>query len=84
MGQVIELYGKVWQTWDTTRHPQIPLGDPVLMTSFTQEGQLKDFEKVVGERDKKLGTDWKRKKEIRKGLEDFKPHDGADGAWKRS
>ena len=82
---IIKLYGKVWQTWDTMKPggEKLPLGEPVLMTSFNGEGQMKDFETVVGERDRRLGTDWRRKKEIRKAIEEFEPDAGADGAWRK-
>ncbi|KAI1267396.1 DUF1264-domain-containing protein [Xylariaceae sp. FL1019] len=81
MKHVIGLYGKVYHLWQTDRGDELPLGEPKLMTSFTAEKQF-DFEKIVGERDKRFGTDWKRKRELRKGIEEPKIHPDADSAWK--
>lgn len=82
MEKVVELYGKVYHLWQTDRGDELPLGEPKLMTSFTAEGQF-DFEKVVGERDSRFGTDWRRKREVRKGIVEPEVHEDADFAWKR-
>ncbi|KAF7541694.1 hypothetical protein G7054_g469 [Neopestalotiopsis clavispora] len=82
MKEVVHLYGKVFHLWQTDRGDKLPLGEPKLMTSFTGEGQF-DFEKHVGDRDKRFGSDWKRKKELRKGIEVPDIHPSADQAWKR-
>ncbi|KAI1769033.1 DUF1264-domain-containing protein [Hypoxylon sp. FL1150] len=82
MKHVIGLYGKVYHLWQTDRGDALPLGEPKLMTSFTADNQF-DFEKAVGERDKRFGTDWKRKKELREGIEVPQIHRDADAAWKR-
>lgn len=81
MKQVVELYGKVYHLWQTDRGDTLPLGEPKLMTSFTERDQF-DFEKHVGERDRKFGTDWKRKKELRKNIAEPKLHPDADQTWK--
>lgn len=82
MKSVVGLYGKVYHLWQTDRGDKLPLGEPNLMTSFTADGQF-DFEKFVGERDKKFGTDWRRKRELRKDIEEMQVHKDADSAWKR-
>ncbi|KAH7038178.1 uncharacterized protein B0I36DRAFT_76555 [Microdochium trichocladiopsis] len=82
MKSVIGLYGKVYHLWQTDRGDKLPLGEPNLMTSFTDYDQF-DFEKHVGERDRKFGTDWRRKKELRKDISEPKIHADADWAWKR-
>lgn len=82
MTSVVNLYGKVYHLWQTDRGDKLPLGKPNLMTSFTAEGQF-DFEKHVGERDKRFGTDWRKKKEMRKDIEEPTIHPDADSAWKR-
>lgn len=83
MESVIGLYGKVFHLWQTDRGDEVPLGMPELMTSFTEEGQmLGGFEKIVGERDKRLGGDWKEKKEKRAYIESPEIHGDADQAWK--
>jgi len=81
MKEVVHLYGKVYHLWQTDRGDALPLGEPKLMTSFTADGQF-DFDKVVGERDQRFGTDWKRKKELRKNIEVPDIHADADHSWK--
>ncbi|KAI0143565.1 DUF1264-domain-containing protein [Xylariaceae sp. FL1272] len=81
MKHVIGLYGKVYHLWQTDRGDELPLGEPKLMTSFTANNQF-DFEKIVGDRDRRFGTDWKRKRELRKGIEEPKIHPDADSTWK--
>ena len=81
MEHVVGLYGKVYHLWQTDRGDKLPLGEPQLMMSFTGEGQF-DFEKMVGERDERFGVDWKRKKELREGIEEPVIDVGADSVWK--
>ncbi|KAI1810894.1 DUF1264-domain-containing protein [Poronia punctata] len=81
MKEVVGLYGKVYHLWQTDRGDKLPLGEPKLMTSFTADNQF-DFEKAVGDRDSRFGTDWKRKRELRKDIEEPKIHEDADYAWK--
>lgn len=75
MEDVIGLYGKVYHLWQVDRNDKLPLGEPQLMTSFTDSSQF-DFEETVGERDERFGVDWKRKKEIRRGIEEPEIHPG--------
>ncbi|KAF2434096.1 DUF1264-domain-containing protein [Tothia fuscella] len=83
MEDVIHIYGKIFQTWDVTKGDVLPLGEPQLMTSFTEGGQMEGgFEKVVGERDGRMGSDWRRKKEVREEIEEPEIHGDADWAWK--
>lgn len=84
MEQVVHLYGKVYHLWQTDRGDKLPLGEPKLMTSFTKDGQFPDMDKVIGERDKRFGTDYKHKAEIRKHIEEPTVHPDADHAWKKS
>ncbi|KAJ3163432.1 hypothetical protein HDU86_000011 [Geranomyces michiganensis] len=83
MKSVVELYGKVFHTWQTDRGDVLPLGEPQLMTSFTDAAQF-DFDKHVGERDKRFGVDFRHKREIRKHIpEPAQMHPDADQAWKK-
>ena len=82
MKHVVGLYGKVYHLWQTDRGDELPLGEPRLMTSFTADGQF-DFERAVGDRDRRFGTDYRRKKELRKDIEAPKIHEDADQAWKQ-
>ena len=81
MEKVVELYGKIYHLWQTDRGDALPIGEPQLMTSFTEDGQF-DFAKAVGDRDKRFGTDHERKRELRKGIVEPKLHEDADWAWK--
>lgn len=82
MHDVIELYGKVYHLWQVDKGHKIPLGEPKLMTSFTQAQQMPDFDTVVAERDARFGCDWKRKKEMRQGIPEPDVHPDADATWK--
>ncbi|KAI1145853.1 DUF1264-domain-containing protein [Nemania diffusa] len=81
MKHVVGLYGKAYHLWQTDRGDALPLGEPKLVTSFTADGQF-DFEKAVGERDRRFGVDWKRKKRLREDVEVPGIHSDADSAWK--
>lgn len=77
MEEVVKLYGKVYHLWQVDRGDKLPLGEPQLMTSLTAEDQLPGLEKIMDERDKRFpGSDWRHKKEIRKGLEEPEIHPG--------
>lgn len=78
MKEIVTLYGKVYHTWQVDKGHKLPLGEPQLMTSYTEAEQV-DFEKLVGERDKKFGISWERKKKIREGLESPEIHPGEFG-----
>jgi hypothetical protein len=83
MESVVGLYGKIFHLWQTDRGDEVPLGMPELMTSFAEEGQMPDFEGRVGERDERLGGDWRRKKEKRAYIEEPVVHEDADQAWRK-
>lgn len=80
MEQVIELYGKVYHLWQVDRGDKLPLGEPKLMTSFTAADQL-DFEKLVGDRDARYGSDHKQKAKRREYIPEPKLHPDADQTW---
>lgn len=75
MEEVVELYGKVYHLWQTDRGDKLPLGEPQLMTSFTSKDQF-DFEKVVGDRDQRFGTDYKQKAKAREHIKEPEIHPG--------
>ncbi|TID26006.1 hypothetical protein E6O75_ATG03869 [Venturia nashicola] len=86
METVIGLYGKIFHLWQTDRGDTLPMGLPQLMTSFTSEEQMEGiggFKKVVEERDKRLGGDWRRKREGRAYIEEPLVHGDADQTWKK-
>ena len=77
MEEVVKLYGKVFHLWQVDRGDKLPLGEPQLMTSITAMGQIPGLEKKMDERDKKFeGVDWRKKRELRKDLEEMEVHPG--------
>lgn len=80
MEEVVKLYGKAFHLWQVDRGDELPLGEPQLMTSFTAPGQF-DFERHVGDRDRRFGTDYKRKMEARKDIAEPEINPDADQAW---
>lgn len=66
---------QVYHLWQTDRGDKLPLGEPKLMTSYTAEGQF-DFEKMVGDRDKRFGIDSSRKRELGKDIKEPEVHPG--------
>lgn len=84
MEQLVQIYGKVYHLWQVDRGDKLPLGEPRLMTSFTAPEQMKGgFEKIVGERDERFGSDWRRKKEVRGYIEEPRIHENADATWRK-
>lgn len=61
MEKLVSTYGKTIHTWHTDRDLELPLGGPVLMMGFTEDGQLK--QELIDERDKRfnISTAEKRK-----------------------
>lgn len=78
MEEVIKLYGKVYHLWQVDRGDKLPLGEPQLMTSITAMDQMPGLEEKMDERDARFdsGVDWRRKKELRKDLEEMEVHPG--------
>ncbi|KAK3493045.1 uncharacterized protein B0T23DRAFT_317343 [Neurospora hispaniola] len=85
MEKVVTLYGKIYHLWQVDRGDKLPLGEPQLMTSFTDESQFPvDMEKVLDERDQRFpGADWRAKREGRKDIEVPEMHPDADWTWKK-
>lgn len=83
MEQVVELYGKVYHLWQVDRGDKLPIGQPQLMTSFTEPSQF-EFDRIVGDRDARYGTDYRQKKQQREYLPEPKIHPDADHSWKKS
>ncbi|CAG9947630.1 unnamed protein product [Clonostachys rosea f. rosea IK726] len=81
MAQVVHLYGKVYHLWQIDQGHTLPLGEPQLMTSYTADHQF-DFERHVGDRDRRFDTDYKRKAELRAGIQAPVTHPDADQGWK--
>jgi hypothetical protein len=80
MQQLAGTYGKTWHTWHTDRHNELPLGTPMLMMGFTQDGQLN--EQLVTERDKRFEVSSGRKREQRADI-NYPPVDPEADAWQK-
>src|SRR5690606_4954629 len=65
MEEVVTLYGKTFHFWQIDRGDKLPLGMPKLMGSYTEMESFPQFEKAVGERDKRIGVDHKEKQKVR-------------------
>jgi hypothetical protein len=83
MEEVVKLYGKVYHLWQVDRGDKLPLGEPKLMTSFTKDEQFPDFDLAVADRDKRFGSDYKRKKEVRSYIEEPELQGNADWVWEQ-
>lgn len=74
MESVIQLYGKIYHLWQVDRGDKLPLGEPKLMMSCTEESP--EIKKLVSARDGKFGTDYKRKAELRQHIKEPEVHPG--------
>jgi hypothetical protein len=81
MEEVITLYGKVWQLWQTDRGDQVPLGTPQLMTSFTSDEQVPMD--MLADRDRRFNVSSEKKKESRRHIAEPEVHGDADATWKK-
>lgn len=82
MEEVVHLYGKVFQLWQVDRGDKVPLGMPELMTSFTSHDQT-EIDRLVGDRDRRFGVDYKKKAAGRAYIEEPEVHPDADDLWKK-
>lgn len=80
MESVVQLYGKAYHLWQVERGDKLPLGEPKLMMSCTQESS--DIEGLITARDEKFGTDHKRKVELRKHIKEPEVHPGEHWVFK--
>ncbi|VVO96990.1 hypothetical protein PS850_06035 [Pseudomonas fluorescens] len=79
MEKLIHTYGKTWHTWHTDLNKDLPLGVPQLMMGFTADGQIE--QRLVTDRDRRLGVDSTRKKKARADIPAPAIDPGAD-AWR--
>ncbi|KAI0647119.1 DUF1264-domain-containing protein [Trametes meyenii] len=66
MLELQKSYGKTIHTWAIDKNPELPLGPPSLMISYTGDGQGPPKD-LLRQRVMKWGQDTATKKEIRKG-----------------
>jgi hypothetical protein len=80
MEEIAGTYGKTWHTWHTDRQHELPLGIPMLMMGFTQDGQL-DPQRVA-ERDARFGVSSEAERRDRANIA-YPPVDPQADAWQR-
>jgi hypothetical protein len=76
MEEVVTLYGKIFHLWQTDKGHKLPLGEPQLMTSYTDYNQF-DFDQKVGDRDQRFGEDHRHKCEVREYIKEPTIHQGS-------
>ncbi|KAL4982930.1 hypothetical protein BDW68DRAFT_191757 [Aspergillus falconensis] len=86
MRDIIPLYGKTYHLWQVDRGDPVPLGEPKLMLSFTDEEKVRNavpggLDELVKERDRAFGVDTKVKREKRTDIEAPEKHPDADAMW---
>lgn len=77
MEKLVTTYGKTWQTWQSDRGDELPLGIPQLMMGFTSEGQADPA--LVAARDRVYGISSEKRKQQRSDIPVPKIIQGADG-----
>jgi hypothetical protein len=80
MEKIASTYGKTWHTWHTDRHAELPLGTPMLMMGFTQDGQAN--EQMVSERDRRFGVSSAQNRQKRADI-NYPPIDAEADAWQK-
>lgn len=78
MEQVVSTYGKTIHTWHTDRDKELPLGGPLLMMGFTQDGQADTA--MIGQRDRRMHISTAEKRRQRADIQAPAVLPGAD-AW---
>ncbi|KAI0362189.1 DUF1264-domain-containing protein [Trametes cingulata] len=83
MLELHKTYGKTIHTWAFDIHPDLPLGPPNVMMSYTGDGQGPP-EEMLKARDTYWGQDTAAKRELRKGY--LPPYEKAEGAdeWEKT
>lgn len=82
MLELHQTYGKTIHTWAVDLNPDLPLGPPNLMMSYTREGQVDP--EMVKARDEKMGTSTEGKRHLRNGyLPAYEACQGADD-WEKT
>lgn len=80
MEKIAGTYGKTWHTWHTDQQKELPVGIPMLMMGFTQDGQAN--EQLVAERDKRFGVSSVENKKKRADI-NYPPIDPGADAWQK-
>lgn len=78
--KIAGTYGKTWHTWHTDKDLQLPLGSPLLMMGFTQDGQAN--EQMVAGRDQRFGISSAENRSKRADIA-YPPVDPGADAWQK-
>ena len=76
MEQVVGLYGKTYHFWQVDRGDELPLGQPQLMISFTEDAQLSGFKEKLIDRNERFSVDCEAKKAKRSYIAEPEIHGG--------
>jgi hypothetical protein len=80
MEKIAGTYGKTWHMWHTDQQATLPVGAPMLMMGFTQDGQIN--ESMVAERDRRFDISSAEKRKARADIPYPPITSGAD-AWQQ-
>jgi hypothetical protein len=80
MRKIAGTYGKTWHTWHTDQHEELPLGSPMLMMGFTQDGQVN--EPMVTARDQRFRASTAENRKNRADIA-YPPIDPDADAWQK-
>jgi hypothetical protein len=80
MTKVAGTYGKTWHTWHSDQDKELPLGSPLLMMGFTQDGQAD--EAMIAARDERFGISSAEKRKDRADIE-YPEIDADADAWQK-
>jgi hypothetical protein len=81
MEKLVSTYGKTWHTWHTDDPANtLPLGHPMLMMSFTADGQLRP--ELLTDRDARFGVKTAEKRQNRADIPSPPVQPGAN-AWEK-
>lgn len=80
MEKLVATYGKTIHTWHTDQERNLPLGAPMIMMSFTKEGQLR--KELITERDQRFNRSTEEARKDRQYIKAPPVDPGAD-AWEK-
>jgi hypothetical protein len=80
MEEIAVTYGKTWHTWHTDRGDALPVGTPLLMMGFTQDGQLR--QELLQERDRRFDISTQETRGQRTDIA-YPPIDPDANAWEK-
>jgi hypothetical protein len=80
MEKLVSTYGKTIHTWHTDQQRNLPVGSPMIMMGFTNDGQLQP--ELLQQRDKRFGISTQGKKKNREDIP-MPRVDAAANAWEK-